>query len=127
MKKQNKKKKSAARLEAVPDPLRDFPPSLPESTTIRHWKLDLQRSMVRAAKSMGKKARKWIRECWLESGVPDADLHDPGDRFYWLGKLIKEELVDNRMCSTSVPGKRMLNTLRKAEEKVKDISGRSWV
>ena len=76
---------------------------------------------------MGKKARKWIRECWPDSGASDADLHDPGDKFYWLDNLIKEELVSNRMCGTSVLAERMLNTLRKAEERGKDISGRTWL
>ena len=76
---------------------------------------------------MGKKARKCIRKCWPDSGASDAELHDPGDKFYWLDNLIKEELVNNRMCGTSVLGNRMLNTLRQAEERCKVSSGRTWV
>jgi len=58
LKKQSKltsKKKRAA--ESIPDKLPDFPPKLPKSTGLRLWKLDLQRSIVRAAKSDGKKGK----------------------------------------------------------------------
>ena len=82
IKKQSKKNKSTTTRESIPDRLREFPTSLPKSTTIRHWKLDLQRSIVRAAKSEGKKARKWLRKCWPDSGASDSTLHGPGIKFY---------------------------------------------
>jgi hypothetical protein len=125
-KRQNKKTSKNKRMESIPDKLHDFPPSLPRSTTIRHWKLDLQRSVVRAAKSDGKHARNWIRQCWPESDTPDKDLRKAG-KFYWLDNLVKESLVNVKMCDRSVLGKRMLTMLRKAEERGKEITGRSWV
>ena len=63
------------------------------SETCRLYR-DLQGSVVRAAKSMVKKAHKWIRKCWPESGALDASLHDAGDKFDWFDNLTKEELVN---------------------------------
>ena len=64
-KKQDKKRKDKnKRIESIPDKLKNFPTRLPKSTEIRSFKIDLQRSVVSAAKSEGKKARKWIRKCW---------------------------------------------------------------
>ena len=48
-------------------------------------------------------------------------------KFYWLDSLLKEQLVNNRMCEGSTLGRRMLWKLRQAEERGKDISGRQWV
>ena len=125
-KKQDKKRKDKSkRMESIPDKLKNFPTKLPRSTEIRSFKIDLQRSVVSAAKSQGKEARKWVRKCW-DPKVKSRVLRKP-KKFYWLDHLIREELTSPSMLKDTVIGRRMVNLIRKAEEEGKEITGRSWI